>query len=58
LSAEEVRRKLLAKDIVVGPVVTRLPKLGESFMVAVTEMHSRADIDRLVQALEEVVGDV
>ncbi len=58
LSAEEVRRKLLAKDILVGPVVTRLPKLGESFMVAVTEIHSRADIDRLVEALEEVVGDV
>ena len=31
------------------------PELGQSAVYCVTEIHSQADIDRLVEALEEVV---
>lgn len=32
------------------------PVLGQSALYAVTEVHTKADIDRLVAALEEVIG--
>jgi glycine dehydrogenase subunit 1 len=31
------------------------PELGQPLLVCVTEVHTRADLDRLAGALEEVV---
>jgi len=33
---------------------TTHPELGQSALYCVTELHSQADVDRLVTALEEV----
>ena len=53
--AAHVKRALAERGIIVGPVLTRdFPLLGESFLVCVTEMHSKQDIDTLVSALEGV----
>lgn len=54
--ASKVRDSLLRRGVLVGPVVTRdFSWLGESFALCVTEVHSRKDIDFLVESLEEVV---
>jgi glycine dehydrogenase subunit 1 len=46
----EVRDRLVDRGFLVGPVI------GESLLVACTERRSREDIDRLGQALAEVLG--
>jgi len=51
-----VNRALLARGIFGGKDLSReFPELGQSALYCVTEVHTQEDIDRLVQALREVV---
>jgi len=53
----EVNRGLLARDILGGVDLSlEFPELGESAIYAVSEVHTKVDIDRLAAALEEVVA--
>ena len=53
----EVNRGLLTRDILGGVDLSlEFPELGESALYAVSELHTKADIDRLFAALEEVVA--
>ncbi len=53
----EVNEALLARGIFGGKdLATEFPELGHSALYCVTEIHTQADIDRLVDALTEVVG--
>jgi glycine dehydrogenase subunit 1 len=52
----EVNKSLLAKGILGGKDLSQeFPELGQSALYCVTEVHTKADIDRLVDALKEVV---
>jgi glycine dehydrogenase subunit 1 len=52
----EIHRRLLEQRIFGGKDLSReFPELGQSALYCVTEMHTQADIDRLVEALEEAV---
>jgi glycine dehydrogenase subunit 1 len=52
----EINAALLARDIFGGKDMTHeFPELGHSALYCVTEVHTQADIDRLVNALKEVV---
>ncbi|MCK4771411.1 MAG: aminomethyl-transferring glycine dehydrogenase subunit GcvPA [Candidatus Latescibacteria bacterium] len=56
-SVAEINRALLAGGIFGGKDLTQeYPKLGSSALYCVTEVHSRQDIDRLVEALREEVA--
>ncbi len=56
LSASEINRKLLQRGILGGKELTReFPGYGESILFCVTEIHTKADIDRLATALSEIV---
>ncbi|UCG02210.1 MAG: aminomethyl-transferring glycine dehydrogenase subunit GcvPA [Candidatus Heimdallarchaeota archaeon] len=51
---EEVSKFLLEKEIFGGKDLTKdFPELGESALYCITEIHTKEDIDRLVQALNE-----
>ncbi|MDQ1371088.1 MAG: glycine dehydrogenase subunit 1 [Candidatus Thermoplasmatota archaeon] len=53
--ASDIDRALLSKGIQGGLVLGRhFPELGEAALYATTEMHTRKDHDRLVEALEAV----
>ena len=53
----EVSAALLERGILPGKDLSaELPWLGQSILVAVTEVHTRADIDRLADALAEVLA--
>ncbi len=53
----EINRELRARSIFGGgDLSTSLPALGQSALYCVTEVHSTADIDRLVDALREVTA--
>jgi glycine dehydrogenase subunit 1 len=53
----EINRALLAKGIFGGKDLSReFPWLGESALVCVTEVHTQAEIDLLVSALQEVLS--
>jgi len=53
--SEKVHRHLLSEGIQGGYVLDRaFPELRDSALYATTEMHSKADHDRLVKALEGV----
>jgi glycine dehydrogenase subunit 1 len=55
-SVADINRSLLAKGIFGGKDLSReFPELGHSALFSVTEVHTQADIDRLVAALSEVV---
>jgi glycine dehydrogenase subunit 1 len=55
-SVAEINRLLLAKGIFGGKDLSReFPVLGQSALFSVTEVHTQADIDRLVATLSEVV---
>jgi glycine dehydrogenase subunit 1 len=55
--AAEVNAALRERGIVGGyDLSADEPQLGDAMLLAVTEMNSRADIDRLVGALREVTG--
>jgi len=52
----EINKALLARGIFGGKdLTTEFPELGNSALYCVTEVHTKADIDRLVNALKEVV---
>lgn len=56
-TVEEVQRKLLKRQVHGGKDVGKeFPELGETALYCVTETHSKEDIDRLVSALEQVLG--
>jgi glycine dehydrogenase subunit 1 len=53
----EINRALLERGIFGGKDLSReFPVLGQSALYCVTEVHTKEDIDRLAQALEEVVS--
>jgi glycine dehydrogenase subunit 1 len=55
-SAAAVNRALLERGIYGGrPLKPDFPALGESALYCFTEMHSQADIDRLADAIAEIV---
>ena len=52
----EINAALLAREIFGGQDLTQeFPELGHSALYCVTEVHTQGDIDRLVDALKEVV---
>jgi glycine dehydrogenase subunit 1 len=56
-SVAEVNRVLLAKGILGGKDLSaEFPVLGQSALYCLTEVHTQADIDRLAEALREVVA--
>ena len=54
----EINNQLLEQHGIFGgkDVSNELPALGQSALYCVTEIHSQNDIDRLVQAIKEVVS--
>jgi glycine dehydrogenase subunit 1 len=53
----QINRALLERSIFGGVDLGReFPELGQSALYSVTEVHTQADIDRLVAALNEVVA--
>jgi glycine dehydrogenase subunit 1 len=55
-TVEEIHRRLREKRIFGGEDLSReFPALGQSALYCVTEIHTKADIQRLVEALEEAV---
>jgi glycine dehydrogenase subunit 1 len=53
----EVNAALLERAILGGaPLASAYPELGECALYCVTELHTRADIDRLAGALREVLA--
>lgn len=52
----EINQKLLERGIFGGKDLSgEFPELGQCMLVAVTEVHSQADIDRLANTLQEVL---
>jgi glycine dehydrogenase subunit 1 len=57
LTVEEINRRLRTKAIFGGHDLSReFPEFGQSALYCVTEIHTRADIDRLVNTLAEVAS--
>ncbi len=55
-TVREVGERLLERSIFGGvDLTTTFPELGSALLVCVTEIHSKEDIDRLVQALAEIL---
>jgi glycine dehydrogenase subunit 1 len=53
----EINQALLARSIFGGKDLTgEFPELGSSALFCVTEVHTKDDIDRLVDGLKEVIG--
>jgi glycine cleavage system P protein (glycine dehydrogenase) subunit 1 len=53
----EVNRALLARAIFGGKDLSRdFPELGQSALYCVTEVHTLEDVDRLVEAMKEVLA--
>jgi glycine dehydrogenase subunit 1 len=53
----EINQALLERGIFGGKDLTgEFPRLGHSALYCVTEVHTKEDIDRLVETLREVVG--
>jgi glycine dehydrogenase subunit 1 len=53
----EINQGLLARGIFGGKDLSaEFPELGQSALYCVTEVHTQADLDRLAQAIEEVVA--
>ena len=56
-TVSEVNRALLERGIFGGKDLSSdFPELGQSALYCVTEVHARADVDRLVAAMEEVLA--
>jgi glycine dehydrogenase subunit 1 len=52
----EVSKHLLERGIMGGqPLEQDFPELGDTFLYAVTEMHTRGDVDALCEALKEIM---
>jgi glycine dehydrogenase subunit 1 len=56
-TVDEVNQGLREQGIFGGKDLSRdFPELGQSALYCVTEVHSREDVDRLVEAMEEVLA--
>jgi glycine dehydrogenase subunit 1 len=56
-TVQEINRGLLEREIFGGHDLSgEFPELGQSALYCFTEVHSQADIDRLVETLKEVMG--
>ncbi|MBO3803020.1 MAG: aminomethyl-transferring glycine dehydrogenase subunit GcvPA [Candidatus Brockarchaeota archaeon] len=56
-AVREINKALLSHKIFGGKDLTKeFPELGNSALYCVTEVHTKADIDKLTEALKEVVG--
>jgi glycine dehydrogenase subunit 1 len=56
-TVEQINRELLARGIFGGKDLSQeFPKLGQSALYCVTEVHTKDDIDRLADTLREAVG--
>ena len=57
-TVREVHEGLLQRQVHGGKdIVREFPELGETALYCVTEIHSKKEIDRLAQALEEVLRE-
>jgi glycine dehydrogenase subunit 1 len=57
-TVKEINKALLLRGILGGKDLSQaFPELGQSASYCVTEVHAKADIDRLVDALQEVVAE-
>ena len=57
-TVREVHEGLLQRQVHGGKDITReFPELGETALYCVTEIHSKEEIDRLAQALDEVLRE-
>jgi glycine dehydrogenase subunit 1 len=57
-TVRDVHEQLLQQQIHGGKDLSReFPELGETALYCVTEMHSKADIDQLFDALEEILTE-
>ncbi len=57
-TVRDVHEQLLQHQIHGGKDLSReFPELGETALYCVTEMHSKEDIDQLVDALEEILTE-
>jgi glycine dehydrogenase subunit 1 len=55
-SVLEINRLLMKSEIIGGKDVTReFPELGQTSLFCVTEIHSKAEIDKLATSLQEIV---
>ena len=55
-TVKEINRALLSKNIFGGKSLqSDFPDLGESALFCVTEVHSKEDLDKLSQAIREIV---
>lgn len=56
--SREVHEGLLLHQVHGGKDIAKeFPELGETALYCVTEIHSKADIDRLAQALQDILGE-
>jgi len=56
-SVKEVHRKLLQREIHGGKDISKeFPKLGQTALYCVTEIHSGEEIERLAEALDEILA--
>jgi glycine dehydrogenase subunit 1 len=56
-SVKEVHKKLLQREIHGGKDISKeFPKLGQTALYCVTEIHSREEIERLAEALDEILA--
>ena len=57
LTAKEVHELLLEHGVHGGKIITgEFPELGQSMLYCITEIHTKADIDRLVEAHRAILG--
>jgi glycine dehydrogenase subunit 1 len=57
ISAQEVNRRLIEKGIQGGKDISKeYPELGQTSLYCVTEIHSRLEIERLRDVLEQSLG--
>ncbi len=57
ISIQKLNAGLLKRNIQGGKLLrTEFPELGETALLCTTELHSREDIDRLANALKELLG--
>lgn len=58
LSVETINKRLLEKQIFGGKDISKeFPTFGQCALYCVTEVHTKEDLDRLIDALQEVVAN-
>jgi len=51
----QIHTELLKRDVHGGKIVNEFPELGETALYCVTEIHSRQDVDFMVDSLREIL---